>query len=124
MQRPIVGWDGQTSARHVSDRRFAIEWLERDGAASFKSKVQRVELYTLGQVVSLCLIMHAVPRRPATRLNDSILQEARSQKAALARHGGLDIGYCLLCPRRVTATITALHYPAAHELPTNVRFWG
>lgn len=41
----IVGRHGQTSEECFSNRRLAIKWLEGEGAASFKGKIERVELY-------------------------------------------------------------------------------
>jgi hypothetical protein len=41
----IVGWDGQTSAKHFTERRVAIEWLEAEGGASFHGKIARFEIY-------------------------------------------------------------------------------
>lgn len=41
----IVGCNGQTSEERFFDRRSAIKWLQREGAAAFKGKIERVELY-------------------------------------------------------------------------------
>jgi hypothetical protein len=41
----IVGHDGQTSEKHFPDHYSAIQWLEGEGSASFKGKIERIELY-------------------------------------------------------------------------------
>ena len=41
----IVGRNGQTSERRFSKRRYAIKWLEEEGAAAFEGEIERVELY-------------------------------------------------------------------------------
>ena len=41
----IIGRGGQTSGQRFSNWRTAIKWLEGEAAASFKGKIERVELY-------------------------------------------------------------------------------
>jgi hypothetical protein len=41
----IVGSDGQTRKEVFPDERLATKWLEGEGAASFKGKIERLELY-------------------------------------------------------------------------------
>jgi hypothetical protein len=41
----VVGCDGRTSKKRFCDRYSAIQWLEGLGSASFKGKIERIELY-------------------------------------------------------------------------------
>ena len=41
----IVGYNGQTMTKCFPNRRSAMTWLEGEGAAKSKGRIERIELY-------------------------------------------------------------------------------
>jgi hypothetical protein len=42
----MVGYNGQTRTKRFPNRRSAMTWLEGEGVAKFRGRIERIELYS------------------------------------------------------------------------------